>query len=112
MDQILQTRNPHNPPKNNHSPIKRLRRRSDGARPKAPKEGPNDINHRQRIDVDARFAQRPAGGGGGGVGERFFAAETFGQDAADGDGVGGHEGDDAEGDDGVEGDGGADVDEG
>lgn len=86
MHDILQKRYPHNPPKQNHSPIKRLRARLIANRPEAPKASQNDVDHRYCINVDTSFAQGPTSR------MERFATEAFHEDAADRNTVGDHEG--------------------
>jgi len=75
--------------------------------PQGPEKGKGDIDDAEHVDRHAPAAQAPAGRG-----QELGLEEAAVEDAADGDGVGGHERGDLQGDDGVEGDGGADVDEG
>ena len=74
--------------------------------PETPEERPDCVDEGGDVDWEAELAQCPAG-----VWQRL-AAQALEGHAANGDEVGGHEGDRGEGEDGVEGDGAADVDQG
>ena len=90
MHIVLQTCDPHHTYKENDSPIERLRGRLVPIWPEASKEIPNDVDHRNCVDVDTRVTQRPTSGREG------FFLEAFYEDAADRDTVRRHECNDTE----------------
>ena len=90
MHKVLHTRHPHHTYKENHSPIERLRGRLVAIRPEAPKESPNDVDHRDCVDIDTRVTQGPTSRREG------FSPEAFHEDATDRDTVRRHERNDTE----------------
>ena len=103
LNNIIPRRPQKNPPKHDNIPIHRLchhrRRRREKTKHK---------QRQQKHKCDGVDGRAPASEGPTRGRERF-AAQTFGEDAADGENVGAEEGGEGEGDDGVEGDGGTEV---
>ena len=92
---------------NKNAPIEGGKLNRCGAGPKAPEKDEDGVEESSGVDDGAEATQAPAG-----VGEQFRVLEAAQKHAADGGGIGEHQGRQLQRDDGIEGGGAAKVDQG